>query len=76
MDNLFTFLDKHAVVATIVLMFVSALTATAFSEMLAFSQVEPPSIDRAAVIAAILTPVSGLMAGAISFYNKRKEDKR
>jgi len=73
LDKLFTFLDKHAVVATCVLVFVCYITGTAFSEMITLAQVEPSTLERAAVIAAILTPASGLMAGAITFYNKRKE---
>lgn len=73
MDKLFLFLDRHSVVASLVLIFICCLTGYSFSEMIAFAQVEPPSVDRASVIAAVLTPVSGLMASAITFYNKRKE---
>jgi hypothetical protein len=73
LDRLLTLLDKHAVVATFVLIFICYITGMSVSAMLDMAQVEPSSLERAAVIAAVLTPISGLMAGAITFYNKRKE---
>lgn len=73
LDKLFAFLDKHSVVATVVLAFICNLTWVAVLHMLELASVEPPSLERAAVIAAVLTPIAGLMAGAITFYNKRKD---
>ena len=66
-------MDKHSVVATIILFSVLGFTLDMTAEVVWYGIENPPSMEKAAIIAAILTPLSGLQAAVISFYNKRKE---
>ena len=68
-------MDEHSVVATIILFSVIGFTLDMTAEVVKYGIGEPASLEKAAVIAAILTPISGLQAAVISFYNKRKERK-
>ncbi len=67
------FIDKHAIVATLVLIGVLSFTLGITSEVVSYGIEEPASMDKAAIIAAILTPISGLQAAVIAFYNRRKD---
>lgn len=72
LDKIFDFIDRHAVVATTVLYVCLYITIVAISAMIEYANVGQASIEKAGVIAAILTPVTGLLGAAIKFYNDRK----
>lgn len=76
MDKLFSFIDRHAIVATTVLYVILYLTVKVFFIVVEYGIEGEASVDKAGVIAAILTPISGLMAGAVKFYNDRKLQER
>lgn len=71
-EKFFDFIDRHAVVATTILYAILYLTYTAFSAMIDYAITGDASIEKAGIIAAILTPVTGLLGAAVKFYNDRK----
>jgi hypothetical protein len=66
-------MDDHSVIATVILFLVMGITLGITIDMVNYAVTNPPSMEKAAIIAAVLTPISGLQAAVISFYNKRKE---
>ena len=77
LNKIMHFLDRHAVVATTILYSILYYTLGVITTVVEYGTTEPASLEKAAIIAAILTPISGLQAVVIKFYNERKksEDK-
>ena len=75
LEKIFRFIDRHAIVATTVLYSILYLTYGAFSAMIDYAIMGEASIEKAGIIAAILTPVTGLLGAAVKFYNDRKRDE-
>ena len=71
------FIDRHAIVATSILYSILFYTLGVITTVVQYGTTEPASLEKAAIIAAILTPISGLQAAVIMFYKDRKksEDK-
>ena len=69
------FIDKHSIVATTILYTILYFTLFVMEQVVSYGITGEASLEKAAIIAAILTPISGLQAAVISFYNKRKENK-
>jgi len=70
------FIDRHAIVATSILLTILYFTLYVIEQMVTYGTEGIPSLEKAAIIAAILTPISGLQAAVISFYSKRKDSEK
>ncbi|MCP4442856.1 MAG: hypothetical protein GY810_28455 [Aureispira sp.] len=75
LDKFLAFVDRNHLVATSILYSILFFTLEIIADVVSYGLTEPASMQKAAIIAAILTPISGLQAAVISFYNKRKDAK-
>lgn len=75
MERFASYIDRHSIVATTILYSILFYTLGVITDVVEYGVTEPATLEKAAVIAAILTPISGLQAAVIAFYNKRKERK-
>ena len=73
LDKLMLFLDRHAIVATSILYIMIFFTLGIITTVVDYGVTNPASLEKAAIIAAILTPVTAMQTAVIAFYNNRKK---